>query len=175
MSFRLIKKKVLWALSSFLNCCAEIWTGCGLKIDFSKGRSSQTLTGFLNENRIHGTLKAYDFNSIHMLLLFLNGPFDGLCGLTKTDETTRASTAYVDMINFLFRRHMSSEWFAVHTASSDLLSDYKKSQSSFRKVSTIGNTYSEIDCVWPSFWTAHTHRWEWVSARWSVRSVLETI
>lgn len=55
-------------------------------------------------------LKASNLNAVHNVSLFLGALVDALCGLSRTAEVTSAMNEYVEMINLVFRRHMSFEW-----------------------------------------------------------------
>lgn len=111
-SFWSIETTVLSVLNLFLNCCAETLPGYRLKTYLSKEQGSQLVTGFFNENGPCRMLRALNFGFIDNLFPFLGGMVNSLCGPTETGETLMALIAFVDILNFLFRRHMSFEWCA---------------------------------------------------------------
>lgn len=54
-------------------------------------------------------MEASDFDFVDNVSSFLGGLVDIFCSLTETGETTMSLAAYVDLVTFLFRRHMTFE------------------------------------------------------------------
>lgn len=86
-------------------------------IDFSTPGSSQRLNGLVNKDGTDSMLEASEFDSINNISPFLRELVDGLCGLTKSTETTSAFIEYVDTVNILFKRHRSFEWCSTQRSS----------------------------------------------------------
>lgn len=107
--FKSIKHTVLLTLNAFLERCFNRAPGHGLMVDFSKTENSGRLTGLFNENGLHEMLKASDFDAIDNVSPVLDGFVDALCSLCRSAKVTSAMTEYVDMVNFMFRRHMNFE------------------------------------------------------------------
>lgn len=79
-------------------------------MDFLKSGSSQRLNRLLNENETHGMLEAPDFDSIDNVFSVFGGLADSLCDPTTFGKTNSALNEYVDMVNYLCKRHKSFEW-----------------------------------------------------------------
>lgn len=82
----------------------------GFNVDLSKAGNSNRLTGLLDENELPGILQASDFDAADNVFSFLGALANSMCGLLCTAEVTCAMTEYVDMVNFVFRRHMDINW-----------------------------------------------------------------
>lgn len=55
-------------------------------------------------------LEASNLVSIASVPSFFGRVFESLYGLTKTGDTTSAFIEYADGVNYLSKRHTSSEW-----------------------------------------------------------------
>lgn len=108
--FRSINRTVLSALSAFLERCSSKAPGYKLKVNFSKIGNSDRLTGLFHENGLHGMLEASVFDAVKSFYPFPAALVDACCGLNSTAKITSALTEYVDMVNFVFKRHRTFEW-----------------------------------------------------------------
>ncbi|NJK52916.1 MAG: hypothetical protein HC936_08975 [Leptolyngbyaceae cyanobacterium SU_3_3] len=138
-SFKSIKRTVLSTLNAFLERCSSEAPGYGLKVDFSKPGNSSRLTGLFNENGLHGMLEASDYDAVDNVSPFLGAIVDSLCGLNSTAEVTKAMTEYVDMVNFVFRRHLNFEWTKETIVLLDRrIRSFKKAKFAFEKYQVSG-------------------------------------
>lgn len=96
-------------MHAFLERYSKKAPGNGLKINFSKWRTSDRLTGLYHQNGLHGTFKASDRDAFGNISPFFEAFVDTLCGLWCKSEATRPLTEYVQMVNFVFRFHRNFE------------------------------------------------------------------
>lgn len=107
--FSQIWKTVLIAINSFLLDFEKCSPGYHRRVDYFKGESASSLSGFFNHSGIVRNLEASSCNVTDMespLIAESAGQFWGL----DCVWVTKAFTSYVDVINLIYRRRRKPEW-----------------------------------------------------------------
>lgn len=83
---------------------------------------------------LQGMLETSDFNAVDDVSFFVGALVDTFCGLSSIAEVTTTLTEYIDIVNFVFRRHKSFEWTKEATELFEIYieSFMKKARTAFR-------------------------------------------